>query len=377
MTRLNTDFHCLLDEHNVGARYKAALAELGLTTIGLFARLGDDLLSVREAIRGISCHPVWIDPMVSGVTPETRLERLCAQACLVDAWEAARSQADERRCIETSALASSLSPTITADDIAALRVAIDSVSNKQDIITQMLVDLSIRLGDAPPAPSWDGTTEVPVRTSPCQHRATRFAGWRQGQDGQDLEVDHQGWQRKGRQQDHRDPSRTREDPTLFGTCRRFCPLDAEPVLLKNACGVEDLLRLQQPAQWMRQRSLFEGACVQEVLRIPSLGLLPYGNVLVDCILSGNQGRRRPARPRRRHQGQVLDIARGCAAEGFPWQTFCKRRSGGGTLALLLGRRTSPFRRGTSKRQNHAGFGSGRRRQSHDCQPLSLRLHIRR
>ena len=76
---------------------QVCFADLGLTTISLFALWEDDVANVRVAL---APPPFNLDPTANGLDLATMLKRRITQAKVLDAWQAAKCRADEKNKAE-------------------------------------------------------------------------------------------------------------------------------------------------------------------------------------------------------------------------------------------------------------------------------------
>ena len=91
--------------------------DLGLTTISLFALLGDDVANVRVAL---AAPPFNLDPTANGLDPATVLKRRIAQAKVLNAWQAAKCRADEKNKAEAKQRTSGMPISVTQGEHVSL-----------------------------------------------------------------------------------------------------------------------------------------------------------------------------------------------------------------------------------------------------------------
>ena len=121
---LTDEMRHLLDARKIVIGVQAAIGELGLTTVNLFALLGDDIAMVRDAL---SSPPFDLDPAAADITPAQKLKRRVDQAKVLDAWEAARARAGEKRKTEAVQRSTSLPLTMASGDQVNPRCAYEGI----------------------------------------------------------------------------------------------------------------------------------------------------------------------------------------------------------------------------------------------------------
>ena len=100
----------LFDQRQVDTDVQICFANLNLTTISLFALLGDDVANVRVALAAPSFN---LAPTPNGLDSATMLKRRIAQAKVLDAWQAAKCRADEKNKAEAKQRTSGMPISLT------------------------------------------------------------------------------------------------------------------------------------------------------------------------------------------------------------------------------------------------------------------------
>ena len=94
LNKLAEDLRFLFDQRQVDTEVQICFADLGLTTINLFALWGDDVANMRVAL---AAPPFNLDPADDNLDPATMLKRRITQAKVIDAWQAVKYRAEKNK----------------------------------------------------------------------------------------------------------------------------------------------------------------------------------------------------------------------------------------------------------------------------------------
>ena len=129
VAQLTDEMRHLLDARKINIEIQAAIAELGLTTVNMFALLGDDVKMVRESL---AAPPFNLDPDAEGLAPALKLKKRVDQAKVLDAWEGAKARAGEKHKSEAVQRASNLPLTLACGDQVTLRRFDEAIFGKAE-----------------------------------------------------------------------------------------------------------------------------------------------------------------------------------------------------------------------------------------------------
>ena len=129
LNKLAEDLRFLFDQRQVDTDVQICFADLGLTTISLFALLGDDVANVRAAL---AAPPFNLDPTAYGLDPGTMLKRRIAQAKVLDAWQAAKCRGDEKNKAEAKQRTSGMPISLTQGEHVSLRQSFEKAFGRTE-----------------------------------------------------------------------------------------------------------------------------------------------------------------------------------------------------------------------------------------------------
>ena len=129
LNMLAGDFRFLFNQRQVDTDVQICFADLGLTTISLFALLGDDVANVRVAQ---AAPPFNLDPVAHGLDPATMLKRRIAEAKVLDAWQAAKCRVDEKNKAEAKQRTSGVPISLTQGEHVSLRQSFGKAFGRMD-----------------------------------------------------------------------------------------------------------------------------------------------------------------------------------------------------------------------------------------------------
>ena len=129
LNKLAEDLRFLFDQRQVDTEVQICFADLGLTTISLFALLVDDVANVRVAL---AAPPFDLDPTTNGLDPATMLKRRIVQAKVLDAWQAAKCRADEKNKAEAKQRTSGMPISLTQGERVSLRQSFEKAFGRME-----------------------------------------------------------------------------------------------------------------------------------------------------------------------------------------------------------------------------------------------------